>query len=418
MSKKMLLPLIALFLVQLACGGGPLRTATVIPPSVTAPLPSATPTTDLARLWRLLLGGPKADQGWGVDVDSAGNVYLASFEQKPSQWFTDMAIYKLTPDGEELWRTEWGGANQEKAFVVAVAEPVVYVGGLTHTAIGLTEADMAVLALEADTGRVLWEFTWGQVLGGYEEVDGLVVDGDSIYISGWTTSAETGYDIAVLKLDRAGHQVWEKVWGTAGFDTADGQMVVTEDSLYVSGRVNGSNMFTGGQAVVARFSKETGEYLQHATWGETGLADGLGMTSDGEALYVVGIHLKPGLGNQIILLKYDRDLDLLWERIWGDESGEHVGRAAGVDASGNVLLGVNSRATNNSPTDIFLLKYDPQGQLLWESRWGGAEEDVVHGLVVAGDFVYLAGVIKFNGSNTSDSLLLKADSRSGAFPPP
>lgn len=401
--------LVALMLVVLACGQTPIPT---LPVSTSSPVPGVNP----ADLWYLLRGGTKADQAWGVDVDSAGNVYLAAFEQKPGQWFTDMSIYKFAPDGAELWHTEWGEEFQEKAFVVAVQEPLVYVGGLTHTGVGLTEADMAVLALDVDTGEVVWEFTWGQGLG-YEEVDGLVVDGDFIYVSGWTTSEETGYDIGILKLDRQGNEIWENVWGTNGFDTADGQMVVTEDSLYISGRMNGTNMFLGGQAVVARFSKETGQYLQHTTWGQSDLADGLGMTSDGMFLYVVGIDFKVGRGNQIFLLKYDRELTLLWERLWGDERGEYTGRAAGVDASGNVLLAVNTRETDASPTDIVLLEFSAEGQLLWETRWGGADEEVVHGLVIDGDFVYLAGQVKFV-EQESDALLIKADSRTGQFPPP
>ena len=51
----------------------------------------------------------------------------------------------------------------------------------------LTDAEMAVLALDAVSGGILWEFTWGQGYG-YQEVDGLVVEGDAIYVSGWSTS--------------------------------------------------------------------------------------------------------------------------------------------------------------------------------------------------------------------------------------
>lgn len=164
--RRTLFPLTALILAVLACRRTPTPTS---PP----PTPSPAPTAHLANLWYLLRGGPKADQAWGVDVDSSGNIYLAAYEQKPDQWFTDMSIYKFTPEGKELWRTEWGDRFQEKAFIVDVAEPFVYVGGLTHAAAGLTEADMAVLALDANTGGLQWEFTWGQSFG-YEEVDGLV----------------------------------------------------------------------------------------------------------------------------------------------------------------------------------------------------------------------------------------------------
>src|SRR4030042_1472283 len=103
---------------------------------------------------------------------------------------------------------------------------------------------MAVLALDRQDGHLIWEYTWG--LGfGYQEVDGLVVDGESIYISGWTTGETTGNDAAILKLDLWGNLIWAQNWGTAGWDQADGQLVVTEDRLYIAGRYNGANILVG-----------------------------------------------------------------------------------------------------------------------------------------------------------------------------
>src|SRR5512137_1387667 len=151
--KRILFPLLVLALAILACGKG---TPTPVPtlPSTSSPVVTA----DTDELWYKIMGGTKSDQAWGVDVDAEGNIYLAAFEQKPGQWFTDMVMYKFTPDGTQLWRTEWGGQFQEKAFIAAVDEPYLYVGGLTYTAAGLTEADMAVLALDTGTGEILWEF--------------------------------------------------------------------------------------------------------------------------------------------------------------------------------------------------------------------------------------------------------------------
>ncbi len=393
-----------LILLSLACGG-----AITTPLAPTAPGSTSTGLSTLEAnvLWYKTLGDSKADQAWGVDTDSQGNVYLAAFEQKPGQFFTDMVIYKFTPDGEQVWRTPWGGEFQEKAFVLAVAEPYVYVGGLTQTAIGLTKADMAVLALDMHSGQVLWTFTWGQDYGGYEEVDGLVVDGDFIYISGWTTSENNNYDIAVLKLDRHGNLVWKKVWSNPGFDTADGQMVVDDNYIYVSGRLNGATMLSGGQSLVAKFSKESGEYVAHTTWGNSFLSDGLGMTSDGKSLYVVGMDLRAGKGSRIFLLKYDKQLNLLWQSFWGDDAGEHTARAVAVDDAGNILIGGNTRRKDSDPSDIALIQFGADGKLRSTNIWGGPADDSVQGLVIDGDYAYLAGLTKSYGKGDSDALLIK-----------
>jgi hypothetical protein len=399
----------ALLFAVLACGSPP-----AVLPSPTAIRSINTPGADL---WYQTFGGPKSDQAWGVAVDPAGNIYLGAFEQKTGQWFTDMAIYKFAPDGTQVWRTEWGGQYQEKVFIAAVEGSVLYVGGLTHTGMGLTEADMAVLALDLNTGALLWNFTWGQGYG-YEEVDGLVVDSDSIYISGWSTSEGGNYDIAILKLDRQGNKIWESVWGTAGFDSCDGQMVVTADGIFVSGKLNADNMLIGGQAYVARFSKDTGEYQQHYVYPGHVTSDGLGMVNNGQTIYVVGMDFIAGEGNQLLVLKLDHALNLLWDRHWGDDGGEYVSRTGAVNEAGELVVAVTQRVPNSAPADIVLVFYNPEGVLLRTTSWGGPDEEIAHGMVNQDRFLYLAGEIKYAAEPQNDILIIKADAVTGEFPSP
>ncbi|MEZ0396892.1 MAG: PQQ-binding-like beta-propeller repeat protein [Anaerolineales bacterium] len=406
--KRFWPPAFVLLAAALAC-----NSQSTAPPAAAH---TAAPTVNPSELWYRIRGGPKSDQAWSVAVDSQGNIYLGAYEQEPGEWFTDMAIYKFAPDGTQLWRTEWGNRFQEKVFIVAVAEPYLYVGGLTYTGAGLTEADMAVLALDMESGQVLWEFVWGQGYG-YEEVDGLVVEEDAIYVSGWSVSAGGNYDIAILKLDRQGHMIWESVWGTPGFDSCDGQMVVTADSIYVSGKLNADNVLFGGDAYVAQFSKSGGAYIRHYVYDSPLASDGLGMTSDGETLYVVGIDFIAGEGNQVLVLKLDLNLNLLWERHWGESGGEYVSRSAAVNAAGELIVAVTQRVPDNAPADIGLVFYSPAGEVLHHTVWGGPDEEIVHGIVVSGDYLYLAGEIKYAQAPQNDALLIKADALSGAFPP-
>jgi hypothetical protein len=415
MMKRLAPPLILLFLSAMACGQ--VTQSNTPPQAIESPLPVASvlPEINSSALWYLSYGDVKSDQAWGVDTDSQENVYVAAYMQKPpNQLFYDMVIYKFSAEGKELWHTQWGGDLQEKAFIVTISEPYVYIGGLVNTEIALTETDMAVLALDMNTGKVLWNFTWGQGFG-YEEVDGLVVDGDYIYISGWTTGEKTSGDMAVLKLDKEGKLIWAKTWGTDGFDEADGQMVVDKNAIYVSGRINATNLLFGGDSVVVKFSKENGEYLTHKSWGGTNFDDGLGMTSDETYLYVVGLTLSFGNGGQIFLLKYDKDLNLVWQQLWGGTKGESA-RAVEVDSDNNILIAGSTSSYGNGEDDIVLLQYNPEGVLNWYQVWGGSLKDAVHGLAIDGNFAYLAGNTNSFSKGQDDALIIKADSKKGISP--
>jgi hypothetical protein len=69
---------------------------------------TTSPQTTVApsSLWRLLRGTKEADESWGVDVDSQGNVCYATYQSLTA--FPDWVIYKIAPDGKVLWRRQWG----------------------------------------------------------------------------------------------------------------------------------------------------------------------------------------------------------------------------------------------------------------------------------------------------------------------
>lgn len=219
----------------------------------------------LQPFWTITHGGTRTDEGWGVAVDAEHNVYFAGFDRIASAT-ADVFLCKLTPDGVEVWNASWGGLFDDEAFVVTVHDEYVYVGGRAFTNLSLTSADMFILKFYAVNGSLVWSRTWDGGHG-YDEVDGLVVEGNNLYVAGWTTGASTQNDIAVLKYDVNGTLVWSRSWGTVGWDEANGQIGVDENCIYVAGRYNAPSMISGGDAVLVAFNKTDGGYLWNTTWG-------------------------------------------------------------------------------------------------------------------------------------------------------
>jgi hypothetical protein len=406
---------LALSLGMLACG----QTSSLVSS------PTATSTSSSAAtspLWYLTRGGAETDEGWGVDVDAQGNVYVATHQAQPL--LLDIVVYKFSPTGKELWKQTWKQPWSDKAFIVTVSGSVVYVGGATQHAqsstLTLETTDMVVLALNASDGSLVWQRTWDGGHG-YDEVDGLVADGDALYVSGWTRGATTTEDLALLQLDRASGQVrWAQTWGGPLWDEANGQMVVDQDAIYLAGHYgapDGFNGLVGGRGVVAKFSKQTGEHVADAEWGAGGLLpeDALGLTSDGQALYAIGLSGNHGAGGQIVIRKYAKDLTLQWERVWGGAKGESA-RAGVVDATGDLLVAGNTESTGAGGKDVVLLRYHPNGDLVWSHTWGEPGDDSALGAALAGGVLYLAGQTSSVGAGKSDALLLKVSAATGQFP--
>ena len=398
-SLSLWLVTLPLTLAWLMCNNPPAS-----PPPLTSP--SSIPATQLPpqENWFRTFGGRLSDQAWTVAGDDEA-LYFATFQQEPGELFTDLVIYRLDHTGEVVWEIRWGGPFQEKAFILVAQEGVVYLAGTQYLSAALEDADALVLALDAQDGHVLWSHVSGGE--GYEEVDGLVIADGDLYITGWTDQGETGMDLLLQRMDAAtGTVVWTRTWGLARYDHQDGQIFLDDKYLYLSGLVNGENFFTGGDALVARFDRATGEFVSSQTWGGALFDDGLGLTGAGDSLYVTGLTLSRGNGGQIFLLKYDHHLNLLWEQIWGGPKGESA-RTVLLASDGNVLVIGHTFGEGAGGKDIVILEYSPEGELLSTQFWGGAGDDDAHGAALVGEWLYIAGQTTSYGAGGSDALLVR-----------
>ena len=86
-------------------------------------------------------------------MDSQGNVYVAAYmQQPPSQLFYDMIIYKFSPAGEELWRTQWGCPRLEAVHGLAIQEGVAFLAGNTSS-YGKGNNDVLVIKADGQNGQ-------------------------------------------------------------------------------------------------------------------------------------------------------------------------------------------------------------------------------------------------------------------------
>jgi len=363
-------------------------------------------------------------EAWGIDTDSRGNVYWATNQQRPGYLQgLDILLYKLDANGNEQWAspTLYGGQHAQQVYKVTATDSIVYIAGRNCTRFTLDPelpfCDMLIIAVDAMTGDTLWATTWDRGFG-YEEVDGLVVTRNGIYVSGWSVGDNTDTDIGLLKLDPQGELVWANSWGTPGRDHQDGHSVVDDSVIYVAGLLDGPTnpgacliKDYNGKALLAKFSIEDGAYIEHVAFGRDdpwcNFENTLGMASDGQFLFAVGVTTIAANDGQIFLKKFDKDLNPIWETEWGGGDTESS-RAVGLDAEGNIFVAGNTKSFGAGNIDVALLKFSPAGQLLWYKTWGAAEDDQVLDMEIDGETIYITGKTQsFHTNGRQEAFLLK-----------
>ncbi len=206
---------------------------------------------------------------------------------------------------------------------------------------------------------------------------------------------------------------WAKVAASEGFDYGNG--IVTDDSgnVYVSGQYEYDCDFgpitisTAGQhdIFVAKYnSSGTLKWVKRAggTDGEAG--SGIGIDANGN-IYTAGEFEKTchwsssdsltvgGNGiNNIFFSKYDNNGNFLWVK-QGYSTGDSRGKALVTDAAGNSYFtgsfahtvsfdGINLNYSGY--TDVFLVKYDNNGNAIWARKGGGTKDDKGKGVALDG----------------------------------
>src|SRR5262245_24753071 len=156
--------------------------------------------------------------------------------------------------------------------------------------------------------------------------------------------------------------------------------------------------------------------LAETTWGGVGsdVAESVASAADGSS-YVVGITdsftIDP-FGNpspKIFIVKFAPDGSLTWQRIWNGTTIRGLGRPdVAVSVDGSVYV---TGITANNGNDAVLLKFDANGTLLWERTWGGAASDEGLAVATATDgSVYIAGTATSFGPSSSGLFIVKFDS--------
>jgi uncharacterized delta-60 repeat protein len=194
--------------------------------------------TDGSELWVRRYDGPShsVDRAHNLTVDATGNIYVTGYSEGG---FTTV---KYNGDGTELWvRTYIGPVGGDTAFGIAVdATGHVYVTGRSPGA--GTGHDIATVKYNGD-GSELWVRRYNGPANGSDQPFDIAIDSTgNVSVTGWSTGIGSGWDWATIKYSSEGNEIWVARYNGPG-NGSDLPNAVSTDSkgyVYVAGRSPGS----------------------------------------------------------------------------------------------------------------------------------------------------------------------------------
>lgn len=166
----------------------------------------------------------------------------------------------------------------------------------------------------------------------------------------------------------------ETTWGGVGADVATGVATTADGSAYLVGSTDSFALDPFGQPATRMFiiKLTNGAVAWQRIWdGPTivGVTDAsVAVAADGSA-YVAGITAEGG--GDAVLMKFDPNGNLLWVRAWGGAQSDSAGAVA-THGDGSVYIAGRSTSFGPSSAGVFVLKFDAAGNLAWQRLWDDA----------------------------------------------
>ena len=398
-------------------------------------------------LWNTFLGGPDNDIGYGIAVDTSGNVYLNGLSKatwgspiRPYDALDDGFVAKLDANGSLLWNTFLGGPGLDagQGRIAVDADGNSFVAGQSNAAWGSPVTPYAGswdgYAAKLDTNGAL---QWSTFVGGSsnEYCRGIALDKDgNPYVSGDNYAVGGVQDAFVAKLNASGALQWSTPFGGPGWDMGSDIVVDGVGNAYMAGRSGAAwgtpiNPFSGGgnDALVAKLNAN-GALLWHTFLGGSDADIGSGIALDASGnIYVTGDSgttwgwpASPFAGGRdAFAAMLDANGSLQFNTFLGG-AGSAMGSGIALDASGDCYLVGSEDATWGSPVrpyvgdwDGFVAKISPAvvaAPVVTSLLPGGANAgDPALLLTVVGAGFIDGAVVRWDGSDRSTTFVSSSE---------
>jgi len=254
---------------------------------------------------------------------------------------------------------------------------------LFFTVLGVFFIDSAKAA-SAKTPELEWTHNFEKGEGHFVE---QTKDGGYI-LTGWTESRQEGSDVFLAKCDRDGNRLWMKTYQGNGYSDSHCVQEVKGGGFIIVGETKSKYGYDHDVYVVR--TDEKGGQLWSKTFGGThcDYAWAVQQTKDGGFIVAGGTESYGAGIYDVYLIKLDSAGNEIWEKTYGGTGSDCAYAVRQLDDGGYLVAG-NTESFGAVKPDVYLLRTDGNGKMLWQKTYGGKGSDYGWSLLKDEDGGYL-----------------------------
>jgi hypothetical protein len=362
-------------------------------------------------IWTKTFGGSNIDVGYYVETTSDGGFIITGYTRSYGTMSgRNVLLIKTDSFGNAQWIKAYGGNNDDEGnSVQQTSDGGFIICGYTKS-YGAGGNDVFLVKTDS-----LGNELWNKVFGGASDEEGysvLQTNDGGFLIAGATSSFGAGSrDIWLVKTDANGNLSWTKTIGGGSSDGAR-QINFTNDGGYI---ITGWTFSYGPGAVGNVWLVKT-DSLGNMSWnkffGGNDVDRGLSVqqTSDGGYVLTGYTALSSSTLDEMLLIKTDSIGNLQWQRTFGGSGRDYGNFVKQTFDNGFIVTGY-TLSYGAGGDDLWIVRTDESGNLLWSKTYGGAQSDVGYCLQETNDGGYvIVGHTLSRGAGLHDVWLLRLES--------
>lgn len=332
------------------------------------------------QIWTAIYNGPavtdsSVDFPSAIAVDTDGNVYVTGSSFGAGGTRFDLATVKYNSSGTEVWVSRYNGSSNYNDYSSDIAvddSGNVYVTGSSHGS-GFNQ-DYTTIKYNT-SGVQQWISFYNGTASTSDYANSIVIDNaHSVYITGASSGIGTGNDMATIKYNSAGVQLWASRYIGVSINQDVGKEIAVDGggNVYITGESWGNGTNTDYATVKYNSSGiQMWAPRYNGTGNSTDISYAIAVDNSGN-VFVTGQSAGIGTSYDYLTLKYSSGGVQQWaERYDFGPGGNRDDRAfdLAIDNSSNVYVtGWSSSSTFN---DYATIKYNSNGIQQWLRRYNG-----------------------------------------------